>query len=255
MTFVYRGIFGFDISSWQDSPLIAGTVDFQKMKSYGGRFVVFRASIGNVEDADYKTFMANSRNVLPRSAYHYYSPSVDAKLQAARFWNTIKDEQPRMVWLDCEEGGTDTWRGWYDWIEEFKRLSGYTDDRIGIYTGYYIWTQITTYATNAQKAYFGKFKLWLAWYFDDPFHPDYSTVRIPYPWSEIDILQSGTPAIGSVVGVESKEIDYNHFNGDENKLALFFGVQLPQPQDPPQNIPSLTHKLYVYSDGSVKEII
>lgn len=250
MTFDYRGIPGFDISTYQDSPLISGTVDFQKMRDYGARFVIFRASVGLTKDADYDTYVANCNNVLPWNAYHYYSQYQDAKKQAAAFWNAIKNNPPRTVWLDCEEGNTDTWRGWYDFIEEFKRLSGFTDDRIGIYTGYYVWTSITTYATNEQKKYFGKFYLWMAWYFADPLHPNYSVVKRPYPWAEMDILQSGTPAIGKAVGVESEEIDYNHLNGDETKLAqLFGGVVVPPPTGP-----KLIHKLGVYDDGSVKEI-
>lgn len=224
MTFTYRGIFGTDISTYQDSPSIPGTVNFQMMRDYGVKFCIMRASIGDVFDVDFQTYWRNSKGYLLRSAYHYYRQDIDPKIQALRFWTVIQNDPPEgVVWLDCEEGDTETWRGWYDFIEEFKRLSGWGDDRIGIYTGYYIWTQVTTYATNAQKAYFGKFKLWMAWYFEDPFNPIYSVVRIPYPWSEIDILQSGTPAIGRDVGVESLDVDYNHLNGDGEKLTQLFG--------------------------------
>lgn len=251
MTFDYYGIFGFDISTYQDSDLISGTVDFAKMRAYGARFVIFRASIGNAEDADYKKYVENSRGIIPFSAYHFYHPNVDTKVQAARFWNTIKSRPPQMVWLDCETGGTNTWRGWYDFIEEFKRLSGFTDNRIGIYTGFYVWTEITTYATLSQKAYFGKFPLWLAWYTDDPFRPVYTTIRIPYPWDKITILQSGTPAIGKLAGVESMEIDYNQFNGDESSFRSFFNLT-----DEP--LPPVTKtqkcKIVVYQDGSTEEL-
>lgn len=230
MTFDYRDIFGYDVSTHQDSPLIPGTVDFQKMKATGAKFVIFRASIGNTPDADYQTYVNNCHGVLPWSAYHYFIHTMDPRLQAERLWNTIKAEPPQMIWLDCEEGTTETWKAWYDFIEEFKRLSGWGDNRIGIYTGFYVFTQITTYASNPQKSYFGRFPLWLAWYFSDPPRPDYDAVRIPYPWDKITILQSGTPAIGLQAGVESQDIDYNHLNGGEDVFVKLFGGEISQPE-------------------------
>jgi hypothetical protein len=117
------------------------------------------------------------------------------------------------------------WRNWYDFIVRLKEL--YPGVRIGIYSGFYYMVEMLSYATKAQRDYFGQFPLWLAWYFSDPFHPIYKTILTPLPWLAYDILQSGTPAIGIDAGVESKEIDYNQFSGDETKFKQMFGGTIP----------------------------
>ena len=225
----YQGVFGYDISTYQDSPDITGTVDFTKMAGTAAKFCIFRASIGDSPDADYYTYWKNSKGLLHRAAYHYYLMNYyPPKTQALRFWNTIKADPPYRVVLDCEEGVVGDWAKWYDFLEEFKRLSGYTSSQITIYTGFSIWTSVISGATAAQKNYFAQYSLWLAWYFpQDPLHPNYSIVKIPSPWTDYIMLQSGTPAIGLWAGVESKEIDYDQFNGDENAMRSFFGLTQP----------------------------
>jgi GH25 family lysozyme M1 (1,4-beta-N-acetylmuramidase) len=223
----YNGIFLFDISHWQ------GSVDFRKMKSYGASAVIMKASQGNWEDSKFDENWTAAKGLLPRASYHYYDNRYPPKDQARKYFDIIKKDLEGMCWLDLEDkqaGIYAGWRNWFDFIEELKAL--YPGARIGIYSGFYYMVEMLSYATKLQRDYFGQFSLWLAWYFSDPFHPIYKTIMTPLPWLVYDILQSGTPAIGIDAGVESKEIDYNQFNGDETKFKQMFGGSVVPPPPP-----------------------
>ena len=232
MIFSYHGIFGFDISTYQDSPAISGNVDFHKMRDYGASFVVIKASQGNWNDVDFLTNWHNSKGVLPRSSYHYFDNRFDPKVQARKYWDTISIDSEGICWLDLEDrelGDYSGWRNWYDFLEEFKNLSQLPSERIGIYTGFYYWNERLRNATMSQLDYFVQYPLWLASYPEDPFHPDYWNILCPPPWSSPLILQSGTPAIGVQVGVESIEVDYDQFNGDETTFNNYFDITTTPP--------------------------
>lgn len=227
----YQGVQGVDISTWQDSPLIAGHVDFIKMREWGIDFVIIRAGQGNWKDPDFDTSWKNAKGILPRASYFYYDNRYPPQDQARKYWETIKYDLEGVCWLDLEDrqaGVYAGWRNWYDFIAELKRI--YPAVRIGIYTNFFYWMDYITYATNAQRDYFGQFPLWLANYGDtgsDPLNPNYADVLVPLPWLDYVILQTGTPAIGEAVGVESKDVDYNQFNGGLTSFFSFFGLELP----------------------------
>lgn len=233
MQFDYHGIWGTDVSTYQDSPSIPGHINFQKMKDAGASFVILKAGQGNWIDQDFLTGWSNSKGILPRHPYWYYDNLYEPKSQANLLWNVIKDDaQDIMVWLDLEDrllGQYAGWKKWYDWIQEFKRISGFPEERIGIYTNFYYWIENLRLATLPELNYFSRHPLWLASYPPDPFHPPYEDIFVPPPWTSPLILQSGTPSIGIDLGVESKEIDYNQFNGDEEKFKQYFKPTTGEP--------------------------
>jgi lysozyme len=226
MQFEYDNIWGVDVSTWQDSPQIPGHINFQKMKDAGASFVILKAGQGDWEDPDFKTGWNNSRGILPRHVYWYYDNLYDPKEQANRFWNIIKyDTDGIIVWLDLEDrllGEFQGWRQWKIFIQEFKRISGFTDDHVGIYTNFYFWTENLSSASSIERAYFLRHPLWLASYPADPLHPPYADILVPLPWTSPIILQTGTPPIGLDLGVESREIDYDQFNGNQEKFNKYF---------------------------------
>lgn len=214
----YQGIFGYDVSRWQ------GSIDFAKMRNSGARFVIIKAGQGNWIDPRFDENWRNAKGVLPRSTYWYFDNRYPPKEQARKYFEIISKDLEGICWLDLEDRQTGIYSGfrnWYDFIEELKSV--YPGVRVGIYSGFYYMVEMLSYATSAQKQYFAQFPLWQAWYFNDPFHPLYNTIMTPLPWLEYDILQSGTPAVGHDAGVESLEIDYNQFNGDEAKFTRMFG--------------------------------
>jgi GH25 family lysozyme M1 (1,4-beta-N-acetylmuramidase) len=225
MNFDFHNIVGYDISTWQDSPTIPGNVDFQKMKAGGASFVIVKAGQGNWADPDFATSWKNAKGVLPRASYFYFDNRYPPDTQARKYFDIIRQDLEGMCWLDLEDRNTGVYAGfrnWYDFLEELKRV--YPGVRAGIYTNFFYWVEYMTYATRAERDYFLQYPLWLASYPVDPFNPPYSTMMVPLPWLECLILQTGTPAIGLDAGVESKEIDFNQFNGDANKFSKYFKV-------------------------------
>jgi hypothetical protein len=230
MNFSFHNITGFDISKWQ------GAVNFQKMKAGGASFVIVKAGQGNWADPMFETNWRNAKGVLPRSSYWYYDNRYPPDAQARKYFDILRGDLEGMCWLDLEDRSTGVyqgWQGWYDFLEEFKQV--YPGARIGIYSNFYYIVEMLSFATKAQRDYFGRYPLWLANYGLDAFHPAYSSIMVPLPWLECLILQSGTPAIGLDAGVESLEIDYNQLNGDANKFASYFtpieGGEVMPPQE------------------------
>jgi hypothetical protein len=85
--------------------------------------------------------------------------------------------------------------------------------------------------TNAsQYNYLKDKKLWLAWYTNDHTNTGLQYVKIPKPWTKINLWQYGTPAIGKSYGVNSLEIDMNE------RLDDFLpGPIEPTPTEPEEN--------------------
>jgi lysozyme len=220
MDFNFQNIVGFDISHWQ------GSVDFQKMKAGGASFVILKAGQGNWKDERFDENWKNAKGVLPRASYHYYDNRYDPKDQARKYYDILRTDLEGTCWLDLEDrtaGVYAGWRHWYTFLEELKFLL-YPGAQVGIYSNFFFLTEMLTYANTFQRNYFKQYPLWLANYGTDPFHPRYESVLMPSPWTECLILQSGTPDIGIEAGVESREIDYNQFNGDANKFSQYFKV-------------------------------
>jgi hypothetical protein len=225
MLFDYQGIIGIDLSTYQDSPLIPGNVNFQLASDYGMRFAIIKAGQGNWMDPDFLTNWHNVRGILPRNSYFFYDNHYDPKVQAQKYVSILEIEPVGHCWVDLEDRSTGdfgTWRKWYDFLEEFKAKS---DLPIGIYTGLYYWQEYTRFCTAAQLDYFKQYPLWLATYPVSPFSPPFKDMICPKPWPECLILQSGTPVIGLQVGMESKEVDYDIFNGGEEKFNTYFPVE------------------------------
>lgn len=228
MPFSDYGIFGFDISKWQDVDATPQGVDFAKMRNYGAAFVIIKTGQGAAADPDFARNWADAKAAgLPRASYWFYDPRYPPQSQAAKWWSLVRYDLPEgSLWLDLEHpaswgGSFGTWQSWKVMLDEIKRLSGL---RVGIYTGYYYWKDKTI---GADLNYFKQYPLWLAWYTSSPAY-----VSVPAPWNEVLIWQTGTPAIGIEAGAESLEIDYNKFNGTQEQFILEFGG-LPLPPPPP----------------------
>jgi hypothetical protein len=217
MNFDFHNIVGYDISKWQ------GNVDFAKMKGGGASFVIMKASQGNWTDPKFTENWKAAKGILPRASYHYYDNRYPPDAQARKYFDVIRPDLEGMCWLDLEDRSAGVyagWKNWFDFLEELKVL--YPGVRAGIYSNFFYAVEMLSFATRAQRDYFGQYPLWLANYGTDPFHPAYSSIMVPLPWLECLILQSGTPAIGPDAGVESLEIDYNQFNGDMAKFSQYF---------------------------------
>lgn len=228
MNFDYNGIFGFDVSFYQDNDNTPQKIDFFKMKEYGASFVIVKAGQLNYYDEDFRDYWADAKQAgIPRSSYWFCDRRDSGRAQAEKYWEGIKfDVGEGMLFADYETGSWTDWNELYSFLYELQRRSGLPSHRIGIYTGYYYWNAHRP--TNAASLnWFRQFPLWLAWYSENP-----GTVSVPTPWTECLIWQDGTPAIGIEAGVESMEIDHNRFNGDADKFEFFMGGTPSTPPPP-----------------------
>jgi GH25 family lysozyme M1 (1,4-beta-N-acetylmuramidase) len=202
--------FGFDISTWQDDPNIAGSVNFLKMRDNGASFCIMRASVGNFKDADFETYKINSRGILPRAIYHYYWNNVEPKAQAQTCLDAIGSEKfEGRIWLDLESKEPGLYGGWRSWKVFIETIQA-AGLRVGIYTGYYYWQE---YAVNkgADLVYFGQLPLWQAWYTSNP-----ANVLVAQGWNRMMIWQDTSLYNGQNAGVESTTIDHNKWNDAYN---------------------------------------
>lgn len=235
MKFDYKGIFGFDISRWQDDVTTPTKKnDFNKMKSYGASFCISKAGQYNFQDRDFTYNFAETRKAgLARASYWFCDFRSRGKEQAQAYWNFLLKNgyDGEICFADYEAGAWSDWNELYNFIFEFQRISQLPNHKIGIYTGYYFWLENMP-KTELERSYFKEFPLWLAYYTNDV-----SFVKVPKPWveSELILWQAGTPAIGREVGVESREIDYNEFQGDTERFLKYFGsiIVTPPPFETP----------------------
>ncbi len=224
MNFDNQGIKGYDVSHHNDDNYTPQGIDFNKMKSNGANFVIIKAGQFYRLDTDFVYNWRSSKEAgIPRSAYWFGDYYADPKMEALAFWNAIKNDPAEgMYFIDYEYYGWEDWHKLYDFLFEFKRLSGLPSKKIGLYSGYYYWMEHRPSTITSQQ-WFAQFPLWLPWYSEE------SVVKVPPPWAECLIWQYGTPVEGLEAGVESLEIDGNIFNGGADKFLEYLGgtVTLP----------------------------
>jgi GH25 family lysozyme M1 (1,4-beta-N-acetylmuramidase) len=224
-----KGLFLFDVSKWQakyDQITNVWTyINWDLMRASGVSAVICKAGQYNFKDFTFDHNWREAKRVgLPRASYWFLDYRLSGTEQARKYWTIMKDdpgEGPLVI--DYEQGSGGDWDRLYNFILELQRLSGYPNERIWIYTGYFYWIEHSP-ETIAQRQWFAKYPLWLAWYANTP-----EFVQLPDMWTECILWQKGTPTIGYSVGAQSAEIDYNVFNGDKVKFVSYFG----EGSDPP----------------------
>lgn len=230
MNFANHNILGPDVSFYQDNDGSPQQIDFQRMKAAGARFVVIRAGQGNYIDTDFAYNWREAKAAgIPRGSYWFYDSRVGPQYQAEKWWSLIGNDPGELpCFLDLEEkygGDWSSWHNWYDFLAKFQSLSKLPDEKIGIYTGFYYWTEHAP-VNVINLEWFRRFPLWLAWYGLQ------TDAKVPPPWDSCLFWQYGTPPIGIAYGVESIELDMNLFNGDEDKFKTLFNLtNTSQPPD------------------------
>ena len=206
-----------DVSFYQ------GTIDFQQMATqlHG---VVIRAGQRTWVDSKFRENWTKAKAAdLPRGSYWFYDSREKPENQAALWWAQVKDDPGELVHVaDFEE----SYGGPYGrvahfriFLQEFQRLSGLSDDRIAIYTGYYWWLNRV-----GDDPFFKRYSLWIAWYTSGM-----SVVRVPAPWTESDLLlwQHTASGDGPEHGVSSQEIDLNWYCCTLSDYIQRFGLSEP----------------------------
>jgi hypothetical protein len=217
LTFIDNGIFGFDISTYQDAHTTPQIVDFQKMADYGTSFVIIRAGQGNFIDQDWHTHRVNSRGLLPRAPYWFYDPRIEPIYQADLCLSAIGNELfEGRVWLDLEFN----WSGSYEAPRYWNLFRNRIKSRGFEYGTYTRKTWWDDRVTLAEALDFATDPFWVAQYND-------VLDFIPKGVEHVMIWQDGTPPIGHEAGVESIEIDHNKWNSHFDFLVEWGTPSIP----------------------------
>lgn len=226
MNFTDNGYFGYDVSFYQDIDTTPQKIDFMKMRNYGASFVIVRTGQYTYQDEDFKDNWANAKAAgIPRGSYWFCDADSTGVSQARLYANLLGNDRGEGIhFADFEGGSWTNWKELYNFISEFQYKTGLPNDRVGIYTGYYYWKKYGP-QTAAERKWFGKYPLWLAWYSSNPL-----SVLVPEPWTEVVLWQDAIHTNGLEVGVESREIDHDKFNGNSDTFIRFFGQE---PVTPP----------------------
>jgi GH25 family lysozyme M1 (1,4-beta-N-acetylmuramidase) len=212
-----------DVSFWQES------IDFTRMKEAGIKGTIIRAGQRTWKDTRFDENWSKSKtSAMPRGSYWFYDSRETPKNQASLWWSIVKNDTGELLHVadfeESYEGSYGKVSHFQEFIQEFQRLSGLPNKRIGIYTGYYWWSERV-----GNVGFFKNYPLWLAWY------SLMANVRTPLPWidEELILWQYTSNGDGKLYGVSSGNIDLNYLRGNEEYYKNYFGLGSTTP--PPEN--------------------
>lgn len=248
---------GIDVSTFQDASTTPQRIDWSKPKQRGVSFVINRAIFGTEIDQDfYHNFEQQKLFGYVRSTYgflDYRRGLQDMINQARAYANAIKNDvgEMNMAWVDFEQP-TSTWPALPSMAACWDLIYAYTDTveqalgvECNIYTrpshikynlSYWVREVSNGYIVDVCKIpvpdWLRNKKLWVAAWPSIPLThagmslEDYIALVNWQPnlygqWDNWFIWQYGTPAEGLEMGMESKDIDKNFFNGTEQDLLNF----------------------------------
>jgi lysozyme len=220
---------GTDISTWQDTELIPGEVDFVKMKNAGADFVIFKVSQSTFKDQVFMDSWIDAKGILPRGGYHWLSWNKTGLEQAKYFCDALSKDMPEILHpvIDFEDrigvpqnANGHLWNA-LDYIEDQLHLIGM------IYTSPYYWMEFG----SKDKAW-ARYPLWIANYY-------VTKPMIPAPWTNWTMWQYTPKGDGKKYGAESLQIDMDYFNGDMSQFIKWCGDPIAQPKTLEQRVATL----------------
>ena len=187
---------GIDVSHHQ------GEIDWDAVAADGVDFVFMKATEGqDFLDSEYETNWVEAKRVgIPRGAYHFFLPSVDAHKQADNFIRTVKMESGDLPpVLDIEvtnkKGKEEIIAGAKIWLQKVEAHYGVKP---------LIYASPSFYNDYLDDS-FAEYPLWLAHYYR--FSP-----RLPHEREKWDFWQKTN--FGFVGGIDGN-VDVNYFEGED----------------------------------------
>lgn len=188
-------IVGIDVSKYQ------GTIDFNKVKQAGAKFVFVRATEGNTyQDANFLVNLAKAREAgLATGAYHFYETNDDPHTQLDNFKSIVllrSGDLPPVI--DIEKLHNQNKTHLVDNIQVFlEGLEAHYGVKPILYSGHKF--------SNKYLTHFGEYPLWIAEYgVDEP--------RLPKGWTDWRFWQwSQSSTMSGIKG----QVDANRFNGND----------------------------------------
>jgi lysozyme len=208
--------FGPDVSIWDDVQTTPQKVEMKKAKDKGASFVIIKASQACYADLDFVWNWADAKNDgLLRASYNFLVWDQDPNKQADFYCQMHEKDQPELGFYADYEWWKTVPANALAILDAFcTRVENNLKKPCGVYTAPAFWAQ---YGSLDPK--WAKRPLWIAnW---GPSKPS-----VPAPWGKDDwtFWQFSSTEDGIAYGCESKAVDMNYFNGDENKLRAYAGL-------------------------------
>jgi len=223
--------FGIDISRYQYSADGTQKPDFEKVNATCD-FVAVRAGISwGYTDPWFSYSWANI--VKPRLAYHVVYPGEDANRQMEHFLNIVKPEANDRLVLDMElDHGQTKAKITYTLLTCMELLRENTG-RYPIIYSRALWVDQFLDVSRLPLVTLW----WLANYYKPNPAPQYTPEYPPPPLlpKGVDswfMHQTSEKGNGSAVGVVSRYVDTNRFNGTLDELRAYFGLDGEVPAEP-----------------------
>jgi lysozyme len=212
---------GLDISLWQNDVSTPQMMDFAKSKAAGAKFVFIKASQKGYLDRDYVNNWINAEGILPRGAYHFYDWSASYDIQINLFCQIINNdpgELPPVMDYEMSTGAPIRATAAAICLRFLKDVQQRTGKTPMLYTSPGYWGSYGV-TTNLE---FAKFPLWVANYM-------VASPTIPKPWTSWKFWQYGVFPRGHEFGAESASIDLDYYNGTEQDMKIWAGIEAPPP--------------------------
>lgn len=209
---------GIDISLYQNSLEIPGSMNFIQAVQAGAKFAYIKVSQGNWLDRDYVLNWLNAENIIPRGGYHFYDWRYDFQQQVDLYCQAMENDPGNLPpMLDYEA---------YTSVPSRQIAAGIAlrwlrlvESRLGktpcIYTNPGYWA---AYGLNSQD--FARFPLFIANYY-------VTSPTIPAPWTKWFMWQYTPKGDGHKYGAESASIDLDYYNGTEAEFQQAYGLNTP----------------------------
>jgi lysozyme len=220
---------GFDIYRGDDNIETPNKINFNLAIENNMSFVFIKAGGGRFVDPLFKDSWARSKDVgLLRGAYWWLTPDRSPSEQVTTLLSQLNGDIGELpVVVDYERQPT----GWPQWADRGRALNYlkqflyevevYTKKIPAIYTGPSYWAEM-----GSTDSYWLKYPLWIANYSNDHKTPLNQPI-VPKPWSFWTFWQWGDKLDGLKIGLESKDADYNYYNGTVSDLLLRYGKDIP----------------------------
>ncbi len=220
-------LLGIDTSRWEDNPNTPQTIDWQKSKDAGVKFVIMKATEGpSYIDPVFNLHAADTKGIFPRGSYHYWRVNHSASSQARNYVATASGfglELPPC--LDVEDYYGDLPKGSVlqtRLIEMLKAVDNAFGRECMLYTSPNI---LKYYLPSVLSPELTKRKLWIA-------HYGVNTPSIA-PFTRWAFWQYSERGVAAKYGIdEAIMVDENFYNGTQEQFNAEFGLT-PPPVDPP----------------------
>lgn len=228
-------VLGIDVSRWQDDNSTPQKMDFHRARYAGAKFVFIKVSERGGVDEDFLINWRNAKDAgIPRGGYHFLRWDLSGSMQARIFCGLLKGDPGELPPVaDFEAPPRVDLSGVLrypsnallaQFLEEVESILGI---RPMIYTSPGFWNSHGKIrGTSIFDPKWAYYNLWVAHYgVDKP--------MVPKPWKTWTFWQYSSTGPGPAFGAESKGLDMNHFNGNEEQFRAFLGANNPLPEPPP----------------------